>query len=367
MENRKGKKIVFYISSLAKGGAQRVIINLTKAFLDKGYQVCLVTTSQAENEYELPQKATRIISDLEEKEISKNRIKNLKNRFLKLRNIWKEEQPDIIVSFIGKNNFMAILTSLGLRIPVAVSVRGEPAEEYYNTSMRILAKTLMGAASGIILQTPDAKEFFPKRIQAKAVILPNPINPVFIENDSKKEREKILVSVGRIDRNKNQKLIIDAFLNIAEKIPDYHLVLYGEGEERKNLIDYIEGSRYYDRISLPGEITDVKERIKKAKVFILSSNSEGMPNALMEALALGIPCISTDCPCGGPRMLLEGKENGILVPVGEVEAMSQAIKKILQNEELWEKYSKNARNIVEELHPDRVNKQWEKYLESLIK
>lgn len=173
------KKIMFYISSLAKAGAQRVILNLTESLIEKGYQVTIVTTSQVENEYELPKGASRIISDIQGEEITANRIKNLKNRFCKLRNIWKKEKPDVIVSFIGKNNFMAILTAWGLKIPVAVSVRGEPMEEYYNGLLRFLAKYLFRKADGIILQTEDSKSFFPKKTTKKAVVLPNPLNPEF--------------------------------------------------------------------------------------------------------------------------------------------------------------------------------------------
>ena len=104
----KKKKIMFYISSLVKGGAQRVILNLTESLLGKGHKVTIVTTAIAENEYELPRGAGRIISDIQENEITSSRITNLKNRFMKLRNIWKSEQPDVIISFIGKNNFMAM-------------------------------------------------------------------------------------------------------------------------------------------------------------------------------------------------------------------------------------------------------------------
>lgn len=362
----KTKKIVFYISSLAKGGAQRVILNLTQSLLKKGYEVTLVTTAVVENEYELPQGAKRVVSDIGEEEIVSNRITNFKKRFEKLRNIWKKEKPDVIVSFIGKNNFMAILTAWGLQIPVVTSVRGEPAEEYYSKGLELLAKTLMGKATGMILQTPDAKAYFPKWIQRKAVILDNPLNPEFIGEYYKGERENEIVSVGRLDSNKNQKLIIDAFVQIAEEIPKMKLVLYGDGEEKENLESYVKNSPYKDRIFLPGAVSNVKMRIQKSKLFVLSSNTEGMPNALMEALALGIPCVSTDCPCGGPRMLMEGKENGILVPVGNGEAMAQAMKNILQDQELWEKYSKNAYKITKILHPDEVNNKWENYLFSIM-
>lgn len=363
----KTKKIMFYISSLAKAGAQRVILNLTESLLAKGHQVTIVTTAIVENEYELPLGADRIISDIQGDEITSNRITNLKNRFMKLRNIWKSEQPDVIVSFIGKNNFMAILTAWGLKLPVVTSVRGDPNEEYYSKMTKFLAKTLMGQSAGIVLQTPDAKEYFPRWMHKKAIILENPLNPEFIEEYYTGEREQEIVTVGRIDSNKNQKLLIDAFFQIAEEFSDVKLVLYGDGEDRRKLIDYVKCSPYKERIIFPGAVSNVKERIRKSKLFVLPSNTEGMPNALMEALALGIPCISTDCPCGGPRMLMEGKENGILVPVGNSEKMAEAMRTILRNEELYQKYSKNAYKITQELHPGIINDKWERYLYSVMK
>lgn len=360
------KKIMFYISSLAKAGAQRVILNLTESLLEKGHKVTIVTTAIVENEYDLPKGAGRIISDIQGAEITSNRVMNLRNRFLKLRNIWKSEQPDVIISFIGKNNFMAIMTAMGLHIPVVTSVRGEPKEEYYSPVMELLAKTLMGMSAGIVLQTPDAKEYFPKWMHKKAVILENPLNPNFIEKYYDGDRNSEIVSVGRIDSNKNQKIMIDAFMRIADEFPEMKLVLYGDGEDREKLINYVNHSSYKERILFPGAVGNVKERIKKAKVFVLSSNTEGMPNALMEALALGIPCVSTDCPCGGPRMLMEGKENGILVPVGDSDKMAEAMTRILQDNKLWNTYSRNAYRITESLNPGAVNEKWEKYLYSVM-
>lgn len=363
----KTRKIMFYISSLAKAGAQRVLLNLAESLLEKGHEVFIVTTSVVEDEYPLPKGAVRIISDILEEEITSSRIKNIKKRIGKLRNIWKKEQPDVIVAFIGKNNFMALLTAWGLAIPVITSVRGDPKEEYYNRITRFLSKSLMGKSSGIILQTEDAKKYFPKWIQKKAVILGNPLNMDFVDDYYTGEREDKIVSVGRIDANKNQKLIIDAFYQIAEQFPETKLIIYGNGEEREKLLEYVKKNPYQDQIFLPGAVDDVKTHIQKAKLFVLSSNTEGLPNALMEALALGIPCVSTDCPCGGPKLLMEGKENGILVPVGDAEKMAKAMKQILENEEAWHKYSQNAYTIGNLLHPEKVNVEWENYLFSVIK
>lgn len=361
------KKIVFYINNLGKGGAQRVIVNLAEHLVKKHYQVTIVTTTNMEQEYTISDNIKRVYSDITEEEITSNRIKNFVKRFCKLRNIWKQEDAAVIVSFIGKNNFMALLTAFGLHIPVITSVRGEPREEYYDALHRLLAKTLMGLSSGIILQTPDARDYFPKWIQKKSIILDNPLNLDFIDEYYEGPRKNEIVTVGRLDSNKNQKLIIDAFCQIAGKFPEVNLILYGEGEDREWLMDYAKKTMYASQIFLPGTIRNVKKRIQKSKIFVLSSNTEGMPNSLLEAMALGIPSISTDCPCGGPRMLIKGKENGILVPVGEVEPMAKAMKKLLTDEELWKKYSRNSYKISQELHPDKVNKKWEEYLLSKIK
>lgn len=360
------KKIVFYTASLAKGGAQRVIVNLAESLIKKGYPVTIVTTAKGEQEYTISEKINRVYSDITEEETTSNRIKNFFARCGKLRKIWKQEDAGVIVAFIGKNNFMALLTAFGLGIPVITSVRGEPMEEYYNGVLRLLSKTLMGLSAGLILQTPDAKAYFPKWIQKKAVILDNPLNPEFIDEYYTGERKKEIVTVGRLDSNKNQKLIIDAFCKIAEKFPDYNLILYGDGEDREFLTEYVKKSPYASQIFLPGPIKNVKARIQKAKIFVLSSNTEGMPNCLLEAMALGIPSISTDCPCGGPKMLMEGKENGILVPVKDTDAMAKAMEQLLTDEELWEKCSKNAYKLTKELHPNKVNKKWEEYINSVM-
>lgn len=360
------KKIVFYLSNLSKGGAQRVIINLTESLLKNNYEVTIVTTSKETKEYELPRGAKRLLSDLTEEEITASRIKNLKGRLKKLRSIWKSEQPDIIVSFIGKNNIMAILTSFGLKIPVAVSVRGEPMEEYYNGILRFLAKYLFRFASGIILQTKESRKFFPMKTLKKAVVLPNPLNPVFLEPPFTGEKEKKIVLVGRIDSNKNQRLAIEAFAGIHKKFPGYRMEIWGEGEERQALISYVKEIGLEDKILLPGATDRVKQELETADLYILSSNTEGMPNSLMEAMALGIPVISTDCPCGGPAELITDGFDGLLVPVGKVEPMKEAMERVLSDDKFRKELGENAFKIRDRLDPEKVNKQWEDYLSSFI-
>ena len=146
-----GKKhIAMLISSLNKGGSERVLVNLAEYFYSRGYKVTVVTQYRAENEYGISRGIRRIFSELPENEIGASRMANFAGRFMRLRGIWKKERPDLILSFIGKNNMMALLTSRMLRIPVVISVRGEPKEEYYSGTLRLAARVLFPLADGIV-------------------------------------------------------------------------------------------------------------------------------------------------------------------------------------------------------------------------
>ena len=147
------KKIAFYIGSLSMGGAERVIVNLAAYFHSCGYKVTIVTKEQDSDEYPVPEGVARILADITGDEISSNRLVNLYRRIAKLRTIWKQLQPDYIVSFIKKNNFMAITSAAGLPIPVIVSVRSNPAREYPDKLTRLLVRVLFARAAGVVLQT----------------------------------------------------------------------------------------------------------------------------------------------------------------------------------------------------------------------
>ncbi len=359
------KRIAFYIGALGKGGAERVIVNLAQALLEKGHEVLLVTSVRLEDEYPMPEGAKRIVIYKDLEVLGKNRIKNFFMRFLAQRKAWKEEKPDIIVSFLGKNNAMSILTAFGLSVPVLISVRGEPREEYYNKPLQLCAKYLFPFAAGVILQTEDSKSFFNQRVTGKSVVLPNPLNPAFVEDFETyipQGKERCITLVGRIDANKNHKLVIDAFSKLADRFPHYRMEIWGEGEDRKKLQAYVEELGLSGRISLPGTTENVKEKLRCASFYILSSNTEGMPNSLMEAMAMGLPVISTDCPCGGPSMLIENGVNGLLVPVGDAKAMEQAMEKLMTDEVYGKALGERAMEIRETLHPKKVIDQWEEYI-----
>lgn len=357
--------IAMLTGALTRGGAERVLVNLAEHFTEKGYRVTMVTQYRREKEYPLNAKVKRVISDITEEETTRNRFVNFIRRFRKLRNIWKAERPDVILSFIGKNNMMAILTSGFLNIPVAVSVRAEPTEEYYNSWMRFAARHLFTWADGVILQTSRCFDFFPEKVCKKAVILKNPVSPAFFRKRYEGEREKTIVAVGRIDENKNHEMLIRAFAGIAEEFPDYQLIIYGEGDCRNKLIKLSKELGYEDRILLPGSIDNVADRIYKTRVFVLSSNTEGVPNTLLEAMLMGLTVVSTDCPCGGPADLIDDGVNGFLTPVGDISAMKEKLQYLIKNLQEADEMGICAMRTADNYEPEKVYQEWEEFLLSL--
>lgn len=363
---KNARKLAFYIGSLNKGGAERVFVNLAEFFLQQGYEVIMVTQYQKEDEYVLADGIKRIISDIAEEETTGNRIQNFYRRFKKLRDIWKMEKPDAVLSCVGKNNFMTIVTTMFTNTKPVVSVVGEAKEEYPGSLMRGLANLLFPFASGVILQTKRSKFFFSKRIQKTAVILPNSLNPLFIRPRYEGEREKRIVTVGRMDANKNHEMMIRAFAKIVEKYPEYTFTIYGDGELREYLQKLIKELGMAECIFMPGVIPDVANQIEKASLFLLTSYSEGVSNALIEAMALGLPVIATDVPSGGTVELIQHMENGWMIPTGDQSALEEAMDRLLSDRALADKLGQNASKLQERLAPKQVNAQWKAYFESII-
>lgn len=368
-KKKEEKHVAFYISSLHKGGAERVFVNLADFFRQEGYRVTMVTQYQypAGEEYVLPPDIKRVLSDLNETELSNSRVVNFYRRLRKLHRIWRSEQPDLVLSCIGKNNFMAVVTTMFTKAKPVVSVVGEAGREYPNRLMHMLANLLFPHAAGIVLQTERAKYFFNKKIQKRAVILPNSLNPDFIKPRYEGERDKRIVAVGRLDANKNHEMMIRAFAELADKYPEHTLTIYGEGELRAYLEGLAGQLGISQRVFMPGLISNVAKQIESAALFLMTSYSEGVSNALIEALASGLPVISTDVPSGGTVELITDGENGVIIPAGDTKALANAMDKLLGEPEYAERLGREAAKIQRRLAPERVNRIWQKYFESIMK
>lgn len=354
-------KILFSIGSMNKGGAERVVANLSN-YMSKSNDVGIVMSVNDTPKYELNKKINLYTLD-NNVENRQNKIEKNIRRLKRLNEIIKEYNPDIIVSFLPEPSYRVLLLKVfNSKIPIIVSVRNDPKVEYKNIFSKILMKILYPLADGFVFQTEEAKQYFGEKIQKKSIIIPNPIKEELKNfNVYSGKRDNLIVSVGRLEKQKNQKMLIDAFAKLSREFDSYNLVIYGEGSLRQQLEKQVENLNLANRVFLPGETDNIIEKIHKAKIFVLSSDYEGMPNSLMEAMAMGIACISTDCPCGGPRFLIKDGYNGYLVPTNNVEALTNAMKKILKNDKN-EVGERGYKTIIEKLDPKKIITRWQKYI-----
>ena len=356
-------KLMFCIGEMKKGGAERVVANLSNYLIKHNEEVNIITTIKGKSFYELDKKIN--LDGLDDDKLHKNFIIKNKKRLKKLKAILKNKKPDIIVSFLPEPSYRVLFLKIFNRqLKVIVSVRNDPKVEYKSRINRLIMKLLYPLADGFVFQTKEAQEYFSKKIQNKSVIIPNTINEDFICEPYNGEREKIIVTVGRLEEQKNHKMLIEAFSKLPEEFKEYKLIIYGEGSLRNKLEEQINELKLKNRVLLPGQVDNVKEKIYKASLFVLSSKYEGMPNALMEAMALGIPCISTDCPCGGPRFLIKNGYNGYLVPVNDTCSLLKTMQNVLNKNQT--EASQKVHKIAVDLHPNKINKEWEKYIVKII-
>ncbi len=356
-------KIMFYINSIDYGGAERVISNLSSLFADTGYESVLVTSYYSEHEYVLPPTVRRL--SLEWEEVQQSRIKRNLSRIKKLRALCKKERPDILVSFMKEPNFRSVIATMGLGIKTIVSVRNDPNVEYKGKEGRFVGKVLLPMAHGCVFQTEEAKKWFPKRLQRKSKIIYNSVKEEFYHIERKPNKGEI-VTLGRLAGQKNHSLLIDAFAEVAKRIPYATLKIYGEGPLEETLKKKIEEYGLSSRIMLPGTTSDVAGALESADLFVLSSDFEGMPNALMEAMAVGVPSFSTDCPCGGPRELFGKELSSQLFKVGDKEELSRKIAGFFDSgDEERKALSEKCKAVADGFRPSRINKEWVDYVSSV--
>lgn len=363
------RKILFHINILGKGGAERVVSLLADYFAKEGYQVKIITLWRAEEEYELSPAVTRInMEELQRKR--KGRISRAVGRLWDFRMCIRREKPDLVISFCNKANFRCAYAMLGMKIPLLVSVRNDPKVDYkpYPLATRRMEKK----AKGCVFQTSEAKSFFASELQKKSRLIMNPVNPKYLSEDNRwmDSPEKChMITVGRLSEQKNQLLLLRAFCQIMIKFPKVHVKLYGTESNagyQQKLIEYCRENHMEERVHFMGESDRLEKELQTAALFVLPSDYEGLPNALMEAMAMGLPVIATDCPCGGPAELIRDGWSGILTSVGDVEKLSKAMEKLLTERGLAAQMGQHAREIGRKASPEQICRQWETYAEEIM-
>lgn len=349
------KRIAFVIGSMGRGGAERVISILANDYAQNGWEVDILLLLRNECAYELSSTINVI-------DVSGDRT----SRWLRLpmwiggiRRYAKQYRPNVVVAFAARINIITQVSLAYMNIPVVVSERNDPYKDGRGTLVNIMTKWLYPKAEAVVFQTKRAKSYFPTL--DNACIISNPIEVHSVRKDVLKNR---IVTVGRLAEQKNQKMLIEAFAKVHEKHPDYTLDIYGEGHLRDSLQQLISELKLDDIVTLKGVASDIHEQIADAKLFVLSSDYEGLSNALLEAMMMGLPCISTSC-AGSDEYIRHG-ESGILVEVGNSSAMSDAMVYMITHVDVANQMGEYAKIMSNEFARPNVIRQWNKVISNII-
>ena len=363
------RKILFHLNCFEQGGAERVVSNLANGLVKEDYEVIAATEWQGEVEFALDPKVRRVHVGLRAEDEGKNRFAKILLRFQYLRDLIREEKPDIVISFTRRPNYRALVSGFGLKVPIVPAVRQDPKSYYNSLADRILIPLLYPTAAGCVFQTGEQMEYFPKGLQKRSAIILNPVNDKYLHAEISVQREKTVVQSGRLVDFKNQAMLFRAFVRVHEKHPDYKLKLYGgdsfDGTKEK-LLSIIEEKHAGDYIELMGASDSLEKELPKASVYAFSSDYEGMPNALLEAMVLGMPVVATDCPCGGPRTVIEHGKNGLLIPVGDEKALEESINRLIEDRDYAEGLGREAKKLGDQINARAILDKWKAYIETVI-
>ena len=345
------------------GGAERQITTLANQLVKKNNEVHLIIIAEDKRFYEIDSRIH--IHSLLEAEKGHTIFRILNRRKLLLRKL-KDLKCDVIINFNLQSAYLLALSNKKGIGKILYSERTNPGDQKYKGFLGLLRWMSKHRIDAYVFQTKGAQEYFNDTYIIKnSTVIPN---ACFYKKDSSYayKREKRIVSVGRLSEQKNQKILIEAFSILSKKHPDYILELYGEGELQSKLEHLSKKLGIENKVVFKGTTSDIRTSISNASLFVLSSNYEGIPNALIEAMASGLPCISTDCKPGGARALITSGYDGLITPIEEVASLASAMEYMINNPKESERMALNATKIVDRLAPEKIYDMWERYLENIV-
>lgn len=394
------KKIIMCISGMRGGGAERIACVLMNEFKKRGACPSVFLTNQTAEEADrrnlgeaIPitgyggasdaigsvkrfgYKLLRIFSSAVCKVFEKSKravpayfaylsfVSQYYGQIGKLRSILKSNPDMTVIAFLLPSIPIALLSARGLKNRVIFSERGDPVRLMKKRFGRKFIEKYYSRADCAVFQTSDAKNTYPENIAKKGTVIFNPISPELPEPYDG-ERSKNITTFCRISRQKNLPLLIDAFKNVHENFPDYKLRIIGSPQNADDESVFEDIKKQISDLSLEEFVIfesfskDVHSLIIKDAVYVNSSDYEGMSNAMLEAMAIGLPCVCTDCPIGGANAVITDGENGLLVKIGGADELSEAVEKVISDKGLAEKLSLNGRKIRDELSVGRITDRW---------
>jgi glycosyltransferase involved in cell wall biosynthesis len=365
-------KVTFAISSLGLGGAERVLVNMAHYWSNKGHSIEIMTLQPKDNVpfYELDD--ALIHSPLSLAGESNNVIQFLTNNLRRTRVIRaaiRRSKPDVVISLMDRVNVLVLLASIGLGIPVIVCEHNDPA--HYSIGGRgweLLRGLTYSRADSVVVLTNKALSYFGPRIRRRALVIPNGISlpAEAIALSSCQRCNHKIISLGRLAEQKGFDYLLQAFSQVHPKFPQWSLTIWGEGPERATLETLRERLGLGACVHLPGTTQSPFKKMRESDLFVSSSRFEGFPMVLLEAMACNLPVIGFDCP-SGTREIIRHDVDGVLVPPEDVNALADAMSRLMGNALLRNQLAQRAGEVVQRFSMEKVMGQWEELLGKVLR
>lgn len=350
-EKMSPKTIIFFVGKLEVGGAGKMVkyaAGIAKERFDK-----VIVVSFYENNKDLGHVASAECIGLS---LSTRKKSWRLNAIKKIRKLVAVNSPCMCCAFVSDVAVMVRLATLFM--PQIFFISAERGDPYtLPKSWKRLVTWTYRHSDYCLFQLEKARDFFGQSIRSKSFVIPNPYigkPPIPYYG----ERKKTIVTATRFEKEKGVAILIDAFSKIHDQHPEYRLVIYGDGSLKNEFVERVKTLGISGYVNFPGYIQNVAERVKGDGIFVLPSLYEGIPNTLIEVLAVGVPTISSDCSPGGPRFLTRNGERGLLFPVGDEDSLVQNINLLINDEHKAEMLSKKGPSIVEDLYEGKIRQMW---------
>lgn len=347
-------KILFVTASLTSGGSERVMSLLANAFVERGYEVCIVCLTSRKVYYTLSEKVQVVFAA--------DFAGSMIGRLWRFRRFVRQWTPDVVIPLMTIVYCFTIFALLGLKIPVIASERIDP--RYSPTLTKVLRSMLLPFVTHLVVQTQHIKSYYRKSIQRRTSIIVNPVSDQVFETEQNVLQEKRIISVGRFFAQKNHMMLIDAMAALHSKYPEYRLVIYGDGPLRVSLENKIEELKASDYISLPGRSAQVIHELRASTIFALSSDYEGMSNALLEAVCVGLPIVTTKV--SGVEDVVKDNQGALIVAPKDLPAFTQALDLLLSDEKMQQSFAAYNRAQSEKYRASVIISQWEQLIFQVI-
>lgn len=349
-------KILIVQGGFGAGGAEKVVAMIAAHRARMGDEVNVLGFDMPEDGSYFPYPADVFLACPDGAKGS-----NPVSRLHMIRRMIRTTHSDVVLSFLTKVNVLSLAAAMGTGVPVVISERNNPRAQNAHPFWRHAQNLLVRRAACAVMQTDRARADLPRAVHATAKVIPNPCAPNPKHPAQPDPQGHRLVAVGRLDKQKGFDVLLKAMPNILSACPNAHLTIHGEGAERTALEALRTELSLEHKVALPGSSPSPGTWLSQADLLIMPSRFEGFPNVLAEATVSGLPAISTDCDFGPREMIVDG-ENGLLVPVDDVHALTEAVTRVLQDPALRAHMAGQAAINRDRLSPARILADWDQVI-----